>query len=111
MGPHAGIIGALESEGLSRPLDYLLIRDGQTSRTRLPDPFTGIAASPDARWVVMDRARPPHVLVYWPVDDPGRLRELAPEGDGQFWLDGWLTGSSRSVTTVGGQDARSTRRT
>jgi hypothetical protein len=96
------VVGALESEGLSRQLDYLLIQDERASRTRLPDPLTAISASPDARWVVMDRAQPPHALVYWPVDDPARMSELVPERDGQAWVErgGWLTGPTRAIVKI-----------
>lgn len=97
-------IAALETEGPSRPLDYLVIRDGDTSRTRLPDPLTGVRSSRDGRWVALDRAAgPPNLIAAWPADDPARVTELRAEGDVRLWSYGWLPGSTRVIVSVTGQ--------
>jgi hypothetical protein len=96
----ARTIAALESEGMSRPLRFLLIRDGVPSRTPLENPLTGVYGSPNG-WVAMDFARPPHRIVAW-RDDPARATELLP-ADGQFLsLHGWVPGSSRVMVSTSG---------
>ncbi|MGH2450497.1 MAG: hypothetical protein ACRDGE_04350 [Candidatus Limnocylindria bacterium] len=92
--------GAVEFGGGGFATAYLVIRDGQASRTSFSDQVVAdtVIGSPNARWVLAtfgDRE-----IVAWPIDEPERVTELPSDGEGVAPL-GWLPGSTRVILREG----------
>lgn len=100
-------IGAVEVGGGGFAIAYLLIRDGDVSRTvfdRALSSVRSVAGSSDALWVVAVAGD--SRIVTWSVSNPGRVTELQPLGASVHF--GWLPRSTRVIVRQGAgvQDAK-----
>jgi hypothetical protein len=92
-----GVAAAIEIGAGGFAANYVLIRPGQITRTRLQNTL-GVDASTDAAWIVATRnIQTAGEIVAWPIAEPDKQIVLAPPADRAVRSYGFVPGTSRVI--------------